>query len=446
MHHAAVECKKTIAVLSPDYLASMYTEDEWTAAWVARKLIPVRVRVCEPPGLLSTIGYCDLVGLNKADAREALIEAVSGTRIRPTDPVFPGPNLSERAFRPVDSENLHEAFPGCGSSVPLDKLSAQIRSAVDLLGLLRTTRMAFDAQARVRDDLVLRVQNRLVLNPYMQYEEFFSRYFECFEPYERKIFATIRSFTSSVLYENNKKVLRLIETNSVLERRIQGVTELKNHLIIWLAKYDDVFMSTPQMSLLYVGPDAGVPFPAQVEGNIWRYLKEKGETDSLLLVEPPPSSTTEETPSSGDWYVKHSLEKRWLLKEISEINARLLEERDKTVLRDLETTLATRLQTTLYAGLDIQHICKSTEIVNAVKSIIKEAQPDWPKELLSVLAEAQSAIEHPHLWEFDSLLPLLPSLAFQEEQRNPQTDLKQLWKSVREDLTACAIDWLQPKR
>jgi hypothetical protein len=64
MHKAASECKRTIAVLSPDYLASLFTQAEWAAAFAAdpsgkeRKLIPIRVRICEPPGLLKGIVYC----------------------------------------------------------------------------------------------------------------------------------------------------------------------------------------------------------------------------------------------------------------------------------------------------------------------------------------------------------------------------------------------------
>jgi hypothetical protein len=72
-HKAASECKRTIAVLSPDYLASLFTQAEWAAAFAAdpsgkeRKLIPIRVRICEPPGLLKGIVYCDLIGFSKAN-------------------------------------------------------------------------------------------------------------------------------------------------------------------------------------------------------------------------------------------------------------------------------------------------------------------------------------------------------------------------------------------
>src|SRR5439155_20102209 len=58
MQRAAVECERTIAVLSEDYLKSLFTQPEWTAAFAQdptsaeSKLLPVRVRECELKGLL----------------------------------------------------------------------------------------------------------------------------------------------------------------------------------------------------------------------------------------------------------------------------------------------------------------------------------------------------------------------------------------------------------
>ena len=75
MHKAVARAERTLAVLSPNYLTSDYTEAEWAAAW--RKdptgkrgtLVPVRILDCEPGGLLGTISYIDLVGLSADAAR-----------------------------------------------------------------------------------------------------------------------------------------------------------------------------------------------------------------------------------------------------------------------------------------------------------------------------------------------------------------------------------------
>ena len=59
MQSATEEAERTIAVLSPDYLASEFTSGEWAAAFAQdptgkkSKLLPVRVRECEPTGISS---------------------------------------------------------------------------------------------------------------------------------------------------------------------------------------------------------------------------------------------------------------------------------------------------------------------------------------------------------------------------------------------------------
>src|SRR5918994_2487457 len=59
--------RRTIAVLSPDYLASRFAAPEWAARFAQDatserdRLIPVRVRPCELEGLLAQIIYVDLV-------------------------------------------------------------------------------------------------------------------------------------------------------------------------------------------------------------------------------------------------------------------------------------------------------------------------------------------------------------------------------------------------
>ena len=86
----------TLAVLSSSYLASLFTQPEWAAAFAkdptgkGGKLIPVRVAPCEVPGL-GPIVYCDLVGKDEEAAERALLAAVSRERAKPDQPPpFPG--------------------------------------------------------------------------------------------------------------------------------------------------------------------------------------------------------------------------------------------------------------------------------------------------------------------------------------------------------------------
>ena len=96
MQRAAAEAKRTIAVLSPDYLDALYTQPEWAAAFAQDPkgekgtLLPVRVRECEMEGLLPQIIYVDVVGLAEEACRDVLLEGVRRDRAKPkVAPRFP---------------------------------------------------------------------------------------------------------------------------------------------------------------------------------------------------------------------------------------------------------------------------------------------------------------------------------------------------------------------
>jgi hypothetical protein len=109
MHKAAKGTRKTLAVLSDNYLGAEYTQPEWGNAFARdpqgheRTLIPVRVAPCKPEGLLATRIYADLVGLSMDEARQRLLGAIQD-RGKPTSaPVFPGAVSSPPAASPPDS-------------------------------------------------------------------------------------------------------------------------------------------------------------------------------------------------------------------------------------------------------------------------------------------------------------------------------------------------------
>jgi tetratricopeptide (TPR) repeat protein len=112
MQAAATKARRTLAVLSPDYLeSSRFTPSEWAVAFAddpdgrQLKLVPVMVRKCDPPGLLKTIVYIDLIGLDEEEAKKRLLEGIRGARGKPDSaPEFPG-----RATRSVKSK---PRFPG----------------------------------------------------------------------------------------------------------------------------------------------------------------------------------------------------------------------------------------------------------------------------------------------------------------------------------------------
>jgi hypothetical protein len=96
MQNAAVESERTIAVLSPDFFQSEFTQPEVAAAFAkdpaGKKgiLVPVRVRECNPEGLFGQIVYIDLVGLSEKDAIDVLLKGIQRGRLKPAlPPAFP---------------------------------------------------------------------------------------------------------------------------------------------------------------------------------------------------------------------------------------------------------------------------------------------------------------------------------------------------------------------
>ena len=97
MQQATSTAERVVLVLSAAYLNSPFAEAEWRAFYAqdpAGKrglLLPVRVGEVDPPGLLKTRIYVDLVGRDAASARSALLAGARGARGKPTDEVvFPG--------------------------------------------------------------------------------------------------------------------------------------------------------------------------------------------------------------------------------------------------------------------------------------------------------------------------------------------------------------------
>jgi molecular chaperone DnaK len=90
---------RTLAVVSPAYLKSVYGQTEWMGAYQAdpqgfeRKLVPVRVEECERPGILGHIVSFDLFGLVRQTARAQLLKyikaALAGHDKPGVEPTFP---------------------------------------------------------------------------------------------------------------------------------------------------------------------------------------------------------------------------------------------------------------------------------------------------------------------------------------------------------------------
>ncbi len=139
MQDAAAQADRTIAVLSPAYLQSQFAAPEWAAALredaqgLRRRLIPVRIAPVEASGLLGSLVYVDLVGLDEAAARRVLLDGGTERRSKPaTPPRFPG----HMASAP------HPDFPGqtppARSAAPMPKLRGTVTDQ-DRRRLMRDT-------------------------------------------------------------------------------------------------------------------------------------------------------------------------------------------------------------------------------------------------------------------------------------------------------------------
>lgn len=101
MQEATSKSKKTIAVISPEYLNADFTQPEWASAFVQdpkgenRILIPILVKDTNLEGLFKSITYIDLRGLEEISAKNKLLEEIKEERKKPNScPLFPDFNHS----------------------------------------------------------------------------------------------------------------------------------------------------------------------------------------------------------------------------------------------------------------------------------------------------------------------------------------------------------------
>jgi WD40 repeat protein/3',5'-cyclic AMP phosphodiesterase CpdA len=148
MHRTLPASARVVPVLSAAYLAdSRYGNAEWLVVWpddpegLRRRVVPVRVGQCRPGGLLRTIVYIDLVGLDEEEATAKLLSGIAASlegRVKPPAapafpgrgghvphsagrPAFPGPAGTDPALEPPGHTSRIESRPASGSGTGLDR-------------------------------------------------------------------------------------------------------------------------------------------------------------------------------------------------------------------------------------------------------------------------------------------------------------------------------------
>jgi hypothetical protein len=163
MQRAATESHRTIAVLSETYLKSAFTAPEWAAAFASdpqslgRKLLPVRVKECQPTGLLGPIVYVDLVGVPTPEVAQQRLLAALAERAKPLHPpAFPGTHDAASVPSEARLFSTPQRFPTALSQVQAVKAkSLQTRLdhlMADLEALDRQFGFTNDAVERTRLD------------------------------------------------------------------------------------------------------------------------------------------------------------------------------------------------------------------------------------------------------------------------------------------------------
>ena len=167
MQDALLQSDRFIAVLSPDYLNSMYCQAEWAAAFTKdpnsknRLFIPVRVSDIEPEGLFAAVNYINLFGVDEQKAEKELIHGVDINEIPRNRPSFPG-TVKERFPGTMPFHNLpfikNNYFTG--RDMILEKMHKEFQtgSAVSLtqsivgLGGIGKTQIALEYAYRYSDE------------------------------------------------------------------------------------------------------------------------------------------------------------------------------------------------------------------------------------------------------------------------------------------------------
>jgi hypothetical protein len=142
MQRATTTAERLVVVLSAAYLQSGHGEAEWRTFYAKDPsgehglLLPVRVGDVEPPGLLTTRIYVDLVGRDASSARATLLAAARRVRGKPTsEPEFPGmsgPSMghgTEAPQFPGEAESKRRRPPSSG--LPPELLEAISSEAVE---------------------------------------------------------------------------------------------------------------------------------------------------------------------------------------------------------------------------------------------------------------------------------------------------------------------------
>ncbi|MEU6534562.1 FxSxx-COOH system tetratricopeptide repeat protein [Streptomyces sp. NPDC047000] len=143
MRDALESADRTIALVSPHYLASPFCRDQWTSAFLEdeygrHRLLLIRVEPCRMPRLFRSRSYVDLVRLSAEECRERLLGSLRDERRKPAfEPPHPhaaGAGGAPRFPGRLHISNLPPRSPAfCGRTTELLWLQRSLFHGTDTL-------------------------------------------------------------------------------------------------------------------------------------------------------------------------------------------------------------------------------------------------------------------------------------------------------------------------
>ncbi|HEU4718551.1 MAG TPA: hypothetical protein VFU15_11990 [Bacteroidia bacterium] len=109
------------------------------------------------------------------------------------------------------------------------------------------------------------------------YNQFFAKHFSELTPEEKTLFDLIRGISENSMYSANKRLLEWANAqagmfamktgDAALNDFRKDLSEMKDHLVIWMDKYSSIFKKDPAQCLVYLKDEEahGKGFPQRIE-------------------------------------------------------------------------------------------------------------------------------------------------------------------------------------
>lgn len=142
----------------------------------------------------------------------------------------------------------------------------------EILADLRTNYQIYERIRKIRAELRDKLEQRYSTLPEIGHIELFSKYYNKMQPEELRQHQILRNYTINILKKHNDNILKLIRDNSILKAKIQRLSDLEIHLVIWNTEYENTIMNDESICQVYVLGEES-KFPDGIEKEIKSYIE-----------------------------------------------------------------------------------------------------------------------------------------------------------------------------